>query len=92
MLPRSLSFSRSVPQTPHCTDTPQHNSEDAHSDTSSQQSTQEKLPVITDDTPPTDDPPLISRHPDTLRAQEITHLPKLSIPLFSANVLEWQSF
>ena len=77
---------------------PQHNSEDAHSDASSQQSTQEELPAITDDTPPTDntpptnDPPLISRQPDTLRAQEITRLPKFSIPLFFGNVLDWQSF
>ena len=65
---------------------PQHNSEDVHSDASSQQSTQKELPAITDDTPPTDDPLLISRHPDTLRAQEITCLPKLSILLFSGNV------
>ena len=31
-------------------------------------------------------------HPPTLRAQDITRLPKLSIPSFSGNILEWQSF
>ena len=58
MLPGSLSFLRFVPVKPPTVQTPsQHNSEDAHSDASSHQSTQEELPAITDDTHPTDDPP-----------------------------------
>ena len=65
---------------------PQH-TEDTHSDASSQHSTQEEdLPTTTDD------PPIINTPLDRLRTREIIRLPKLSIPLFSGNVLEWQSF
>ena len=59
--------------------------------------------LYTEDPPPESNPnailPTISDHlyPGTRTkngsgAQEITHLPKLSIPLFSDDILEWQSF
>ena len=66
---------------------PQHMVKDTHSDASPQQSTQEEDPPAT-----TDDSLLTGRPTDTLRTQEITRLPKLTFPLFSGNVLEWQSF
>ena len=66
---------------------PQHVTDDTHSDAGFEQSSQvEEPPTTSDDSPP------IVRTRDSSRIQEITRLPKLNIPLFSGNVLEWQSF
>ena len=68
--------------------TPRHHDEDTHSDDGSHRSLHtEDKPVI-----PVD-PPLTERVSDTSRSRlEVTRLPKLTIPTFSGNVLEWQSF
>ena len=68
--------------------TPRHHDEDTHSDDGSHRS------LHTEDTPVIPvDPPLTERVSDTSRSRlEVTRLPKLTIPTFSGNVLEWQSF
>ena len=68
--------------------TPPHHDEHTHPDAGSHHSAHvEDLPLVT-----ADDPPPTERISDTSRSREITRLPKLTIPTFSGNVLEWQSF
>ena len=68
--------------------TPPHHDEHTHPDAGSHHSAHvEDLPLVT-----AGDPPPTERISDTSRSREITRLPKLTIPTFSGNVLEWQSF